>query len=101
MTDSKALSAFQSDSLPSAEVTLAAIARDAGDPTLSIGKLSRLVSIEPGLTLELLQAANRSVIKPGTIRTVQQAIGRLVQVERRAFYCMQMADGPTVRGAFP
>ncbi len=100
MTDSKALSAFQSDSLPSAEVTLAAIARDAGDPTLSIGKLSRLVSIEPGLTLELLQAANRSVIKPGTIRTVQQAIGRLgfrfVRNRAVARVVRQAADGLSV-----
>lgn len=77
MADIEALSAFKSDSLPSAQATLAAIARDAGDPNLSIAKLSRLVSVEPGLTLELLQAANRSMLKPGAIKTVQQAIGRL------------------------
>lgn len=77
MADEQALSAFKSDALPSAQVALAAIAREAGDPELSIGKLARLVSVEPGLTLELLQAANRRVSRPGSVKTVQQAIGRL------------------------
>ncbi len=102
MADSQALSAFKSDSLPSAQVTLAAIARDAGDPNLSIGKLSRLVSVEPGLTLELLQAANRSVAKPGSIKTVQQAIGRLgfrfVRNRAVARVVRQAATGLSVGG---
>jgi two-component system cell cycle response regulator len=102
VADLLALSAFKSDSLPSAHVTLAAIARHAGDPDLSIGKLSRLVSIEPGLTLELLQAANRSVAKPGSIRTVQQAIGRLgfrfVRNRAVARVVRQASEGLSVGG---
>ncbi|MED5372436.1 MAG: diguanylate cyclase [Myxococcota bacterium] len=77
MSNPQALEALDPGKLPGAQATLAAIAREAGDPELSINRLARLVALEPGLTVELLEAANRSVTKQGCVKTPQQAISRL------------------------
>ena len=74
--------------LPAAPSTLLAISKAAADPEIAVGRLSRLVSQDPGLTLELLQSANRQVRRPGSVTTPSQAIGRLGirQVRLRAMF---------------